>query len=116
MVMSTFMVLTLTAFISKRDFSFLRSFVMVGIGIMFFGSLIAAIFHLSAFSLVISAVAVIACLAKILWDTSTMLRTDDLGDPAGFALSLLVSLYSIFSAIHLNLMDPPTHARNRPGP
>jgi modulator of FtsH protease len=49
-------------------------------------------------------VAVIACSAKILWDTSTMLRTDDLGDPAGFALSLFVSLYNIFIAL-LNLLS-----------
>jgi modulator of FtsH protease len=104
MTAGTFLVLTVTAFVSKRDFSFLRSFVLVGIGIMFFGSLAAAIFHLSAFSLVISAVAVIACSAKILWDTSAMLRTDDLGDPAGFALSLFISLYNIFIAL-LNLLS-----------
>jgi modulator of FtsH protease len=46
-------------------------------------------------------VAVIACSAKLLWDTSAMLRTDDFGDPAGFALSLFISLYVIF----INLMN-----------
>lgn len=98
-----FLTLTVTAFVSKKDFSFLRNFVIVGIAVMFFGSLAAAIFHLETFSLVISGVAVIACSAKLLWDTSAMLRTDDMGDPAGFALSLFVSLYNIFIAL-MNLL------------
>jgi modulator of FtsH protease len=98
-----FLTLTVTAFVSKKDFSFLRNFVIVGIAVMFFGGLAAAIFHLETFSLIISGVAVIACSAKLLWDTSTMLRTDDFGDPAGFALSLFVSLYNIFISL-MNLL------------
>lgn len=98
-----FLLLTVVTFVSKRDFSFLRSFVVVGIGIMFFGGLAAALFNLPMFSLVISAVAVIACSAKILYDTSAMLREDDLDDPAGRALSLFVSLYNIFISL-LNLL------------
>ena len=62
-----FMTLTVTAFVSKKDFSFLRNFVIVGIAVMFFGSLAAAIFHLETFGLIISGVAVIACSAKLLW-------------------------------------------------
>lgn len=96
---TVFLTLTVTAFVSRRDFSFLRQFVIVGIAVMFFGSLAAALFRLEALSLVISGVAVIACSAKLLWDTSAMLRTDDLGDPAGFALALFVSLYNIFIAL-----------------
>jgi modulator of FtsH protease len=99
MTAADFLLLTGVAVFSKADFSFLRSFVIVGIGVMFFGSLIAAIFHLEAFGLLISAVAVIACSAKILWDTSAMLRTQDYSDPAGFALSLFVSLYNIFLSL-----------------
>ena len=99
MTAADFMLLTGVAVFSKADFSFLRSFVIVGIGVMFFGSLAAAIFHLETFGLLISAVAVIACSAKILWDTSAMLRTEDYSDPAGFALSLFVSLYNIFLSL-----------------
>jgi modulator of FtsH protease len=94
-----FLVLTLVAFVSKKDFSFLRSFVVVGITVMFFGSLIGAIFHLETLGLLAAAVAVVACSAKILWDTSMMLRTGDFSDPAGFALSLFVSLYNIFMSL-----------------
>jgi len=98
-----FLTLTVTAFVSKKDFSFLRNFVIVGIAVMFFGSLAAAIFQMPTFSLVISGVAVLACSAKLLWDTATMLRTDDFSDPAGFALALFVSLYNIFIAL-MNLL------------
>ena len=103
MTAADFLLLTGTVFVTKKDFSFLRSFVVVGIAIMFFGGLAAALFHLGTLSLVISAVAVIACSAKLLYDTSAMLRTEDFGDPAGFALSLFVSLYNIFVSL-LNLL------------
>ncbi len=98
-----FLTLTITAFVTKKDFSFLRNFVIVGIAVMFFGGLIAAIFNLPTFSLIISGVAVIACSAKLLWDTSAMLRTGDFSDPAAFALSLFVSLYNIFISL-LNIL------------
>ena len=98
-----FLTLTVTAFVSNRDFSFLRNFVIVGVVVAVFGSLAAAIFHLETLSLVISGVAVIAFSAKLLWDTSAMLRTNDFGDPAGFALSLFVSLYNIFISL-MNLL------------
>ena len=98
-----FLTLTTTAFVTKKDFSFLRNFVIVGIAVMFFGGLAAAIFHLETFGLVISGVAVVACSAKLLWDTSAMLRTDDFSDPAGFALALFVSLYNILIAL-MNLL------------
>jgi len=99
MTAGDFLVLTVIAFVSKKDFSFLRSFVIIGISIMFFGSLIAALFHLEMLGLIAAAIAVIACSAKILWDTSNMLRTQDYSDPAGFALSLFVSLYNIFLSL-----------------
>ena len=98
-----FLTLSATAFVSKKDFSFLRNFVIVGIAVMFFGGIAAALFHLETFGLVVSGVAVIACSAKLLWDTSAMLRTDDFSDPAGFALALFVSLFNILIAL-MNLL------------
>jgi len=98
-----FLTLTIIAFVTKKDFSFLRSFVLVGLAVMFFGGLAAAIFNLSTFSLVVSGVAVIACSAKLLWDTSALLHTADFSNPAGAALSLFVSLYNIFISL-LNIL------------
>ena len=99
MTAADFLLLTVIAFVSKKDFSFLRSFVAIGVGIMFFGMLISAIFHLETLGLVAAGVAVIACSAKILYDTSQMLRAGETDDPAGFALSLFVSLYNILLSL-----------------
>jgi len=99
MTAGDFLLLTIITFVTKKDFSFLRGFVIIGIGVMFFGSLIGAIFHLETLSLLAAGVAVIACSAKILYDTSAMLRTQDFSDPAGFALNLFVSLYNIFLSL-----------------
>jgi FtsH-binding integral membrane protein len=99
MTAADFFLLTAVAFFSKADFSFLRSFVLMGIGICFIAFLASLFFHVEVLALIFSVVMVIACSAKILWDTSVMLRTEDFGDPAGFALSLFVSLYNIFLSL-----------------
>ena len=99
-----FLGLTVVAFVSKRDFSFLGSFVVVGLMIGIGGSLVGYFFHLPLFSLVISGVIVLASSAKILWDTSAMLRTADLSNPVGFSLSLFVNLYNIFISL-LNILS-----------
>lgn len=94
-----FLLLTVIAFVSKKDFSFLQNFIVIGFGVMIFGSLIGWIFHLETLSLLAAGVAVIACSAKILYDTSAMLRSGETDDPAGFALSLFVSLYNILLSL-----------------
>jgi modulator of FtsH protease len=94
-----FLLLSGIAFFSGRDFSFLRNFVIIGVGAMFFGSLLAIIFNVEIFDLLVSSIAVVTCSAKILWDTSVMLRTEDYSDSAGFALSLFVGLYNIFLSL-----------------
>lgn len=99
MTAADFLLLTVIAFVSKKDFSFMRNFIAIGIGVMFFASLIGAIFHIEVLGLMAAAVAVIACSAKILYDTSLMLRAGDTEDAAGFALSLFVSLYNILLSL-----------------
>jgi len=95
-----FLVLSAIAFVSKKDFSFLGSFVAVGLVVALGASVIGIFYHAELFHLMISAVIVIACSAKILWDTSRMLQAGDMDDAAGFALSLFISLLNIF----LNLL------------
>lgn len=99
MTAADFLVLTLVALVSKKDFSFLRGFIITGLVIALVGSLIGIFFQVDMLHLAISAVIVIACSAKILYDTSGMLRSGDTGDAAGFALSLFVSLLNIFLSI-----------------
>jgi modulator of FtsH protease len=106
MTAAIFFSLSGVAAFSGRDFSFLRNFVIVGMCIMFFGSLFAIVFNIETFDILISSIAVIACSAKILWDTSNMLQTDDYSDPAGFALSLFVGLYNVFISLIRILSGP----------
>jgi len=100
MTAADFLVLSAVAFVTKKDFSFLRNFVIVGLTVAIVAMVIGFFVHVELFHLMISAIIVIACSAKILWDTSAMLRTGDFGDAAGFALSLFISLLNIF----LNLL------------
>ncbi len=95
--------LTLYAVVSKRDFTFLRSFVFtgllavlaVGIGNMIF-------FHSSAVVGALSAVECFLFSAFILFDTSRLMRTQSLSDPIGFALAIYLDVVNLFLAI-LNL-------------
>jgi len=99
MTAADFLVLSLIAFVSKRDFGFLGGFITTGLVIALVGSLVGIFLHVEVLHLLISAVIVVACSAKILYDTSLMLRSGDTGDAAGFALSLFVSLLNIFLSI-----------------
>lgn len=99
MTAGDFLVLSAVAIFSKKDFSFLRSFILMGLVIALFAMVIGIFFHAEVFHLMISALIVIVCSAKILWDTSNMLRTGDFSDPAGFALSLFISLLNIFISL-----------------
>ncbi|WP_005036335.1 Bax inhibitor-1/YccA family protein [Holophaga foetida] len=99
MTAADFLVLSLVALVSKKDFGFLGGFITTGLVIALVGSLIGIFLHVELLHLMISAVIVIACSAKILYDTSLMLRNGDTGDAAGFALSLFVSLLNIFLSI-----------------
>jgi modulator of FtsH protease len=100
MTAADFLILSAYALISKKDFSFLGSFIMMGMGVAIIGLLVGFFLHVPMLQMLISAMIVIACSAKILYDTSAMLRTGDYGDAAGFALSLFISLLNIF----LNLL------------
>ena len=99
MTATIFLLLSAIAVFSCKDFSFLQNFVIIGIGVMVLGSLLTTIFNIETFDIIIASVAVITCSAKILWDTSTMLRTEDYSDSAGFALTLFVGLYNIFISL-----------------
>jgi len=99
MTAADFLVLSAIALVSKRDFSFLGGFITTGLVIAIVGSLIGIFFHVEMFHLLISAIIVIACSAKILYDTSLMLRTGNTGDAAAFALSLFISLLNIFLSL-----------------
>ena len=99
MTAADFLVLSLVALVSKKDFGFLGGFITTGLVVALVGSIIGIFLQVELFHLLISAIIVIACSAKILFDTSRMLREGNTDDAAGFALSLFVSLLNIFLSL-----------------
>ena len=86
---------------TRKDFSFLGGFVMVGILVAFLAGLGAAIFSIPALSLAVSAAFVLLMSALILWETSQIIH----GGETNYIMatvSLYVALFNLFvSLLHI---------------
>ncbi|MDR0337509.1 MAG: Bax inhibitor-1 family protein [Planctomycetaceae bacterium] len=90
-----FALMTLTVFITRKDFSFLRTFLMFG-GLAALGLIILAVvfgFHLGP--IFIYAMIALAC-GYILYDTSNVLHHYRIGQHVAASLALLASLFILF--------------------
>lgn len=87
--------LTGYVFVSKRDFSFLRGFVSIGIFVLLGAMLLNFFIGGATFGLAISSVGVILFGAFVLYDTSRLLREES-RDPVGGALSLYLNFVNMF--------------------
>ncbi len=89
------------ALTSKRDFSFLGNFLMVGIIVAFLAGLAAVFFQIPVLSLVVSAAFVLLMSGLILYETNAILQ----GGETNYVMatvSLYVSIYNLFtSLLHL---------------
>jgi len=87
--------LTFTAFTSKKDFSFLRSFLNIA-GFVAFGAIIAGV--VCGFSLGVGfcALMVLLCGGFVLYDTSNIIHHYPTDRPAGAALHLFASIATMF--------------------
>lgn len=97
----TFFGLSAYALVTRKDFSFLSGFLVVGFFVIM-GSILLNIFlQIPALSLAISAVLVLFASAAILWETSNIIH----GGETNYVLatvSLYVSIYNLFvSILHL---------------
>jgi modulator of FtsH protease len=96
-----FMGLSAYVLISKRDFSFMGGFLMVGMLVAFVASLGAIFFQIPALSLTISAVMVLLMSGMILFETSNIIR----GGETNYIMatvSLYVTIFNLFtSLLHL---------------
>ncbi|MDX1608890.1 MAG: Bax inhibitor-1/YccA family protein [Halofilum sp. (in: g-proteobacteria)] len=96
-----FLGLSAYALTTKKDFSFMGGFLMVGILVAFLAGIGAAIFGLSTLSLVVSAMFVLLMSGMILYQTSAIIH----GGETNYVLatiSLYVSIYNLFlSLLHL---------------
>ncbi len=93
-----FLVLSLIAVVTKKDFSFMGKFLMIGVLVAFFMSLGAMLFHLPAGMLAASAMFVFLCSGLILYKTSQIIH----GGETNYIMAtidLYVSLYNIFVSL-----------------
>ena len=86
---------------SRRDFSFMGSFLMVGILVAFLAGLAAVFFDLSGLSLAVSAMFVLLMSGLILYETSNIIH----GGETNYIMAtvtLYVAIYNLFtSLLHL---------------
>lgn len=90
------------ALVSRKDFSYLRAFLMVGMVVAFLASLGAMFFHIPALMLAVSAMFVLLSSGVILFQTSMIIN----GGETNYIMAtvtLYVSLYNIFISL-LNIM------------
>ncbi|AUN94075.1 Bax inhibitor-1/YccA family protein [Pseudazoarcus pumilus] len=89
------------ALTSRKDFSFMGGFLMVGILVAFLAGLGAIFFQMPALSLAVSAMFVLLMSGLILWETSNIIH----GGETNYIMAtvtLYVSIYNLFtSLLHL---------------
>ena len=87
--------------LSRKDFSFMGSFLMIGIIVGFIASLAAVFFELPALSLAVSAIFVLLMSGLILYETSNIIH----GGETNYVMAtvtLFVSIFNLFtSLLHL---------------
>ena len=96
-----FLGLSAYALVSRKDFSFMGSFLMVGIIVGFLAGLAAVFFNMPALSLTVSAVFVLLMSGLILYETSNIIH----GGETNYIMAtvtLYVSIFNLFtSLLHL---------------
>lgn len=93
-----FIVLSGYALISRKDFSFMGGFLMVGALVAFIGSLAGLLFHVPALMLGISAMFILISSGLILFETSQIIHGGETNYIMA-TISLYVSLYNIFVSL-----------------
>jgi len=97
----SFLALSGYALVSRRDFSFMGSFLMVGIVVAFLAGLGAFFFELSGLALAVSAMFVLLMAGLILYETGNIIN----GGETNYVMAtvtLYVAIYNLFtSLLHL---------------
>lgn len=89
------------ALTTRKDFSFMGGFIMVGVLVTFLGGIAALIFSLPALSLVVSAMFILLMSGFILYQTSDMVHGYETNYIMA-TISLYISIYNLFtSLLHL---------------
>ena len=95
-----FLALSGYALVSRKDFSFMGSFLMVGILVAFLAGLGAALFNIPMLSLAVSAMVVLLMSGMILWQTSDIIH----GGETNYIMAT-VTLYITLFNLFVNLLQ-----------
>lgn len=87
--------LTFTAFTTRKDFSFMRSFLTMA-GFIALGAIVASVMLGFSLGIWFSAAMVLLCAGFILYDTSNIIHHYPTNRPAGAALHLFASIATMF--------------------
>ncbi len=82
--------------LSRKDFSFLRAGLSMGIWVILGAMLLSMFFHAAVFQLAIASVGVLLFCGYILYDTSRILHDRDDNDAVGAALRLFLDVVNLF--------------------
>ena len=88
-----FLALSGYALVSRKDFSFMGSFLMVGILVAFLAGLGAALFNIPMLSLAVSAMVVLLMSGMILWQTSDIIH----GGETNYIMATVTLYITIFN-------------------
>ena len=95
-----FLALSGYALVSRKDFSFMGSFLMVGILVAFLAGLGAALFNIPMLSLAVSAMVILLMSGMILWQTSDIIH----GGETNYIMATVTLYITIFN-LFLNLLQ-----------
>ncbi|MFW5739840.1 MAG: Bax inhibitor-1 family protein [Myxococcota bacterium] len=97
LALSGFTGLTVYALVSKKDFSFLRGFLSIGIWVIIGAMILGFFVQSSVFSLAVASGGVLLFGGFILYDTSRLLRSpEERLDPVGATISLFLNFLNLF--------------------
>ena len=95
-----FLALSGYALVSRKDFSFMGGFLMVGMLVAFLASIGAVLFHLPMLSLAVSATVILLMSGMILWQTSDIIH----GGETNYIMAT-VTLYITLFNLFINLLQ-----------
>jgi modulator of FtsH protease len=96
MVGAVFAGITAYIYITRKDFSYMRATLSMGVGVVFAACLLTFVFQSEIFSLAVASVGALLSIGMLLYVTSYIFRNSEMDDPVGDALALLVQLRNLF--------------------
>lgn len=95
---AVFLGLSAYAVTSRKDFSFMAGFLMVGVLVAFFAGLAAVLFSIPALSLAVSAMFIVLMSGMILFQTSEIIHGGETNYIMA-TISLYVTIYNLFTSL-----------------